>query len=429
MCLREQNISSHPETGRRKRDIYIYNILMNKRIITAALACLSFLSGCAADVSTPHEKLSFWIVPDLHFLSESLYDENSASFQYILSTNDGKMIEQMPEILEALKTEALAQHPDLILFPGDLTFNGEYQSLLDLRECLREIQSAGIKVLVIPGNHDIAYPSACDLSGDEPITTKNISQNDFTETMKEFGYENSISHADDSFSYTFEVSDDLWITALDANTEKAPGSLTEETLAWAEKQLNYSSKHKIRVITMTHQNILKQNELLYQGFIVNNAGTAAKILKQYGVTLNLSGHSHLQHTAVSGTLKDICTESSALYPLGFGIISVDADHRGMTYTKQLFDVSQTEAEKRLNETLNRQIMPFLKEKDIPQEKAEAMAAFASEVNLAYFTGSLSDSSSYEKSEEWKYWQQYAGDSFWYLYLQQILQETAQPDSL
>ena len=48
------------------------------------------------------------------------------------------------------------ERPKALLVIEDLTFNGEYQSFIDLAHFFKQIESLGTKVLVEPGNHDIA---------------------------------------------------------------------------------------------------------------------------------------------------------------------------------------------------------------------------------------------------------------------------------
>ncbi len=392
-----------------------------KRIITVlCIILICLMQGCKQ--ASEREQINLWIVPDLHYLSQELYRENSVVFQKVLEGNDGKMIELMPKVLEDLKDLAVEEHPDAILVPGDLTFNGEYLSLLDVKAYFHAIKEAGIPVYVIPGNHDIAYPWAYDMTGDIPVGVQNISSDTFQELMDEFGYEDAVSKAEDSFSYIVSLADDLWLMSLDANTEDAPGALTAETLSWAEEKLRYAVQQDIHVITMTHQNVLSQSPMFSQGYVINNAAAVEHMLIRYGVMLNLSGHSHLQHTAVSGTFTDICTESSAVWPLGFGVLNIEADHVTCNYSKRTFRVNQQDAEERLEQTILNGLDAELSERGIPEDTKNAMINFACELNKMYYTGRLSDSTPYFEREEWELWKNLAGDSFWYLYLNEILQE-------
>lgn len=332
------------------------------------------------------------------------------------------MIEYMPEIMREFKEKAIAEHPDAILVPGDITFNGEYESKEELKPYFHSIQSEGIPVLMIPGNHDINYPYAGSFTGDGMFGVRNITQAEFTDQMGLFGYEQALSHASDSFSYTYALADDLWIMTIDANTEAAPGTVTAETLVWMEEQLQKAAQEKIHVITMSHQNVLRQSDYMYKGFIINNADVIEKMLKKYNVSLNLSGHSHLQHTAYDGTLTDICTESAAIYPMGYGVLQIGEDHKSVEYTKAVFQNNQDQAEERLVHTIHDMVASSLRETDTPQEYQADMISYAEEVNEAYFTGELQDSSELMNRKEFQLWRQYGETTFIYQYINAILTE-------
>ena len=73
--------------------------------------------------------------------------------------------------------------------------------------------------------------------------------------------------------------------------------LTDETLAWAKKQLEKAREEGIEVITATHQSVLPQNKRMVFGFIISNHEEVAEMLRENDVRLNLSGHIHMQHIA------------------------------------------------------------------------------------------------------------------------------------
>ena len=150
---------------------------------------------------------------DLHYLSDTLHDDG-AYFTEMMTNGDGKLSEYSEQILDALVTKAVETHPDAFLLSGDITFNGEKQSLLEVKRALEKIKDAGIPVLVIPGNHDIDYPYAFEYSGEEASPVANVSQSDFQETMKEFGYEDALARDDSSFSYVYPLSQDVWLLAM-----------------------------------------------------------------------------------------------------------------------------------------------------------------------------------------------------------------------
>ncbi len=65
---------------------------------------------------------------------------------------DGKVTNYIWEITDAFVEEVLNERPDAVILSGDLSYNGEKASHIELAEKLSKIEDAGIPVLVIPGN-------------------------------------------------------------------------------------------------------------------------------------------------------------------------------------------------------------------------------------------------------------------------------------
>ncbi len=76
--------------------------------------------------------------------------------------------------MEALVAQVEQERPKALLVSGDLTFNGEYQSFVDLANFFKQIESFGTKVLVEPGNHDIADGWARKFIGEQNYKTRQL---------------------------------------------------------------------------------------------------------------------------------------------------------------------------------------------------------------------------------------------------------------
>ncbi len=360
-----------------------------------------------------NKPVSLVVGTDIHYISPELTDHGEL-FMNMVENADGKLTEYSEEILGTFVEKAAEIRPDAVILCGDLTYNGEMRSLLDLKEELLKLQEDGIRVLVIPGNHDIACPYARRFEKLAFFQTDNISQAQFREIMGCFGYDDALTRDEGSFSYLYALRDDLYLLFLDANTEEAPGSLRTETLIWAEEALKKAKEDGAKVISVTHQNVLAQSDILSAGYTIDNHYAAASMLRKYGVSLNLSGHSHLQHTAAEDGLTDICTGSMAVSPLRYGTILI-TDNSEAAYTKQDLGILREEAEARFSGNSREQITAVLAERDIPAEVREKMCEFAMRLNREYFAGDLGDKEDYIGTEEWNWWKTYGNDTFWYVY--------------
>lgn len=383
------------------------------------LLCLIFIFncfGCAQEV-VKSDEVTLMVCTDLHYLSSSLYDDGDI-FHKLLESNDGKLIERNKEILDWLVEESIKNKHDVFCMTGDITFNGEVVSLLEVKEELLKIEEAGIPVLVIPGNHDISYGYAHSYLGSNYEKVDEVNQEIFLEEMKEFGYEEAFSKDDRSFSYVYEVDEKNWVIGLDSNTEGNIGIVLQSTINWLETVLKEAKEKGIRVTVLSHQNILKQSDLIYEGYVIDNHEEIESLLKKYNVNLVLSGHSHIQHISKSDNLTDICNESVAIYPLSYNVIKlIDNDYE---YSKVSLDKYSEEAMKRFDENTNRRLDESLSEIDAPKEVIEAMKDFIIEFNRSSFTDDKEALKRLKNDERRGYWKEYASDGFRYYYMSLIL---------
>lgn len=272
---------------------------------------------------------------DLHYLSPALVQDRDTLMR-ILRSADGKMTHCTPNICRAFVDQMLAEKPDAVLLSGDLTLNGSRESHEELITLLRPLREAGIPVLVIPGNHDvtgIAYrfttEGAQAIDGMEPP--------EFLERYADFGYADARSRDETSFSYLYELSPQVWLLAVDVNSNIPAGSVQPETLEWIAEQLAAAQDCGARVIAMSHQSLLVHFPLFTFGYQLNNAKQLAALYEQYGVRLNLSGHLHLQHIAAQNGVTEIATSALSVWPHHYAEITLSGG--AAHYAAKPLDVS------------------------------------------------------------------------------------------
>ena len=397
------------------------------KMIKAFLICLSLLctDGCAAKgvkEMSDKETVKIMCASDLHYLSEELYDPASAIFAEVLEKNDGKLIEGGSAILQALKEKALEEKPDVLLLAGDITFNGEMISLKEIASVLKEIEEGGVPVLVTTGNHDIYYSSCMTYFGDLPQMTEDISDAEYAEVLGAFGYEEALKRDAKTLSYVYELNDHLWFLVLDANSLTSRGSIPGETLSWMDEVLSESEEKGITVIAMSHQNVLIQSEMMYMGYVLDNHSAVENILRDHGVNLVISGHSHLQHTAESDGLTDICCESLSVYPLQYGLIDYNTGSREFTHKLATLGILEQESFDRFEETVLRMVSAEAEKASDDEAIQKEMEEFAVQINAAYFSGNHEKIRSLMNENGRTLWETYGSDSFWSLYIRNIFSE-------
>lgn len=311
------------------------------RLFAAALALSLALTACAAREPAPlpgpdplpqGSSLELAVATDLHFLDPAIVREGEA-FTAAYAYGDGKQINYISQLVDVFVAEMLEERPAAVLLTGDLTLNGERMSHLELARRLEPLLQGGIPVLVIPGNHDIQNAFASGYNRDKLYDVRSVTAGEFAEIYADCGYGRAASRDTASLSYTWPLSEDLWLVMLDTNLYERDGSrsipqnagaLPKETLAWLEGQLAEARKQGAEVITATHHNLLSHSSRLREGYTLDNADETLSVLEKYGVRVNLSGHVHIQDIAgekLGGrAFYDIATSSYAVYTNQYGVL-------------------------------------------------------------------------------------------------------------
>lgn len=401
------------------------------------------------------ENGSFWLLSDVHFIAPELHDDGS-EFTYIKKTTAGKDLEYQEESLEAFIEQARQQKPDGIIITGDLTLNGEKESAERMAELFHPLEKEGIKLFCIPGNHDIHDGWARSYQGDEQKRTPQIDPEDFKKIFPN-GYELADSKDSDSLSYSVSVNPkyrfvflDSNIYTLDVSTSAPPtgGELSDETLTWLKKQLDKAKKNQQTSLLFMHHNLYQHNELVHQGYVLNNTQELKELLKNYHVPIIFSGHIHVQDIMADPQkkleTKEIVTSSFAIADHGYGILSIAP--KKIIYDRKTVDVDSWAQKNQKTDKHLLHHQKYLKDlfvldgermayeqllgQDIFDKKIlETSAAFVGEKNYLYFTGHdfLSDSEVTQEKQQEGYRLITEHSRFLKNYLDTILQDTNLPD--
>ena len=366
-----------------------------KRRLTAlfmigALALL-LLAGCGR---TEKKTVTIWHASDMHYLSPTLIEDRDA-FVSLMEQGDGKATHYTPELCKAFADAAAEACPNAVIISGDLTLNGDLESHRELAELLTPLKEAGIRVLVLPGNHDlggVGYRFTADSVEAVPAADPAA----FAELYAEFGYNDAISRDEDSLSYVAELDGGVRVLMLDVNSG-SHGSVTRDTMDWAEKQLKAARRQGCTVVAVSHQNLYRHSPLFAFGYELNNGAELAALYEKYGVKLNLSGHLHIQHIAQQGSTADIAVSSLAVTPNQYAVLRLDGD--GMSYATQPLSVTVEENGAALSLTdycaelfdtcTVTKTAPMLDGMDLTDAEYALMLETAKQMNREYFGGLVS----------------------------------------
>ena len=283
-------------------------------------------------------QLKIAIVSDIHYMAASLLKNNAATgaaFQAYLD-QDPKLIEFSDPIFRQCITQILADKPDILLIPGDLTKDGEKVSHQDLGKLLKQFDKANIKVFVVPGNHDVNNPEAAQYNGDNASPTPSISAADFASFYSGYGYANAISRDPHSLSYVSQAAPGLWIMGLDAceyelnkNIAIVGGRIKPETKQWALYWISEAKKRHVALFGMMHHGLVEhytgQNQL-DPGYVIDDYENISSDFMMAGLSVIFTGHYHANditsRTVGDKILYDIETGSMVTAPIPYRIITV-----------------------------------------------------------------------------------------------------------
>ena len=299
----------------------------------------------------PYEPPRLVLATDLHYQSARA-DDGGAAFQLFVERGDGKVVEYLPELLEAFIDQVIEEHPSALVLSGDITMNGEKINHEELAKRLIRVQDAGIQVLIVPGNHDINNPHAAVYFGEEKEETVPVTPEEFYSIYHMYGYDQAISRDAASLSYVYPLDEKNRLLMLDTcqyePKNMVEGQLKMETLRWADEQLKKAKEDGMNVLPIGHHNLLAQSRMYTTQCAMNNNGDVIELFQNYKLPLYLSGHLHVQrirrHKAEPGAADDaygimeIVTDALSIPPCQYALLEWKRDG-SIKYSTKAVDVS------------------------------------------------------------------------------------------
>jgi UDP-2,3-diacylglucosamine pyrophosphatase LpxH len=271
------------------------------------------------------------VVADPHVLAQSLVQEGKA-FDDMMGSQR-KMLDLSEAALIAMMDTAMKYRPELLLIPGDLTKDSEKASHELVVNSLKALQEAGIRTLVIPGNHDIGG-KAYAYYGDLKVAVDSLLDSEWESTY-DFVYSNVTAKDPNSHSYAAEPLPGLTVLGVDGTHKSAAtGWLTDQTLAWVLAQADIAKAKNNTIIAMCHWQILEHFDgqgRLESSCRLKNAEAVRDSLMLHGVHLVFTGHFHINgittYRAGQDSIVEITTGSPITYPCPYRWLTLSQDRK------------------------------------------------------------------------------------------------------
>lgn len=295
------------------------------------------LTSCAQD----SDKLRIGVISDPHYLSEQLMDNGSAITNAV--STSGKAITDVPQILDQVLADYLNSDIEILLIPGDMTKDGERQSHIDFVKKLQPLIDKGVKVFVIPGNHDVNVPNPVRYEGSEAHPTENVTPMQFRHIYADCGYNRALKRDTASLSYVAQLNNKTWLLAIDGCRYKeyttstiSSGQIPRETERWIMEVMNEAEQNNIQVIGMMHHGLVEHimfQATFFKDYIINDWQRLAPLFADGGMKAIFTGHFHAnditEYRSPRGNkIYDIETGSLCAYPFPYRF--VEMDKKGIT---------------------------------------------------------------------------------------------------
>ena len=289
-------------------------------------------------VRRPSPPLKMAVITDTHYLSSALSIGGPALEAYQNAT--GRNVADLHAVFDDVLTDIEREQTDILLICGDITNHGERRSHLDFIGKIRPLQKKGMRVFVIPGNHDIAVPDAKAYIGNAATVTESITPDEFAQLYASFGYASALKRDPASLSYLAEINEHTWLLCFDTNRyrEQTTSSITSgrihpETLQWAFRILDEAKQKGITVLGMMHHGLVEHmpyQAVFFGDYLVDGWQDAAQQLADRGLKVVFTGHFHSNDvssftSSAGNTLYDVETASLSQYPFAYRFVELHQD--------------------------------------------------------------------------------------------------------
>lgn len=217
---------------------------------------------------------------------------------------------------------------DLVVFPGDLTKDGEPWNYDRIDTLLEELESP---FLATPGNHDLqkrGNDHQC------PSVTAFAEQ-----------------YAGGSLPAYYDLGGlDLFIinSAAGADgpyTDTHSGRISTDQLEWLDEQLADAS---MSIVVCHHNPIPLVNESLcetrsWQCFTMDKREQFLSVLEHHNVALVISGHHHLPSLSKRNELRQLISPAAASYPQAYCLLEIDSSGTKVWLVSHANETGRSEA--------------------------------------------------------------------------------------
>lgn len=279
------------------------------------------------------------VISDPHYFDSTLLIKDGPAFQTYLAY-DRKMLKESHAITVSVIDSIIAEQPDIVLVPGDLTKDGEMICHQKMAAFFNQLELAGAKVFVTPGNHDINNPHAVAFDSAVVIPVPSVTPAGFMTIYNDFGFSEALMNDTASLSYLAEPLPGIQILSMDVCRydsnyvnmyPETGGGFKPQVLQWVKDRISDAVAGNKIIIGMQHHNMLEHypgQKNLFPEYVIDDWDAVSTELADLGLPVVFTGHYHAQdiimkETPSGNVIYDVETGSTVTYPSPYRTMKLD----------------------------------------------------------------------------------------------------------
>ena len=315
---------------RRKKNILIFMFIT---------LLLGIIPSIAADKT-------IFVFSDTHVMAPSLLDSPTNKQWKKDLANSKIMMDLSVSMFDLLVEKTLSEKPDLVLITGDLTKDGEVESHQCVRDKLDEIRAAGIKVYVIPGNHDRGYmDNALVYANDTSTIAKTFDGRTFFQFYDKYGFGSDTEQFDNGMTYVTEPLPSLTLIGIDTGIWC---QYQEGVVDWVCQQATTAHKKGNQLLVMQHHPLMPHYYTQNEIFELSAPEDYLEVREKFanaGIRAILTGHTHTsdicRYTSTEGNdIFDINNGCPISYPCDFRVLTLSGNNLKINTRSLCDDLAQ-----------------------------------------------------------------------------------------
>lgn len=276
--------------------------------------------------------LDLIVMTDAHYYSAKL-GTDTPSYKRYDSTNQ-KAVKDSPAIISAAFAQIAKSDCENVIFCGDATCDGDYDSHIEFIELLYALKKCGKRVFAITSTHDYQDDGLTSCyTGDVKTKIPSAKREELLKMYHAFGPEQAFSQFE--MSYAARLDDNYILLALNSDKNgKGKSGYSSEHKEWIKKIADAARQCNKRVIAFTHHPILSPSpvySLIGKNDMMGEHDSIKDFLADLGINLVFTGHSHIHDISYDfsengNVLYDISTSALAGYPGYYRAVRICGDN-------------------------------------------------------------------------------------------------------